>query len=416
MRSKLSFLGKRGNIGFALTFSLLLVFVLVATQCVVPTAPGSTGTGKQTVKISFIGPLTGGNAGPGLGGRNSAMLAVKERNEDPNAKYHYELVVIDDECKPDVGVQAALKAASDPVVVASISHYCSVVAISTTDTFHNAGLPSMVWGAVLPDITYGNEYPEVFRVNGTMIQQNQVHAQMMWDDWGYRQVSIIHDTSDYGRGHLQYFSEAFEALGGKILSAQGVTTDQQDFTAELTKVKAEDPDVVYFGGLTPVGIPLYNQMVKLGIPAQFDGTSGIKNESFNEAVGAEAGGVISFLEGAPLEDLPGGMQFKTNYEAAGYEEPPEAYGPFAYTAAVLVLDAIEKVGPDRTKVMEELATIKDKDTIIGKVTFDEYGQNIVPLVTAYVSQDGQWVPWGQSEYASGARTLPGMKFMKQKGR
>jgi branched-chain amino acid transport system substrate-binding protein len=65
--------------------------------------------------------------------------------------------------------------------------------------------------------------------------------------------------------------------------------------------------------------------------------------------------------------------------------------------------------------MQELATIKDKDTIIGKVTMDEYGQNIVPLVTAYVSQDGKWVPWKQSEYASGKRTLPGLVYMKERG-
>jgi branched-chain amino acid transport system substrate-binding protein len=388
----------------------LCIVLILSTISACATAPAE----KKTVKISWIGPLTGGNAGPGLGGRNSFQLAINERNADPKARYKYEAVIIDDECKPDVGVQAALKATSDPAVVASASHYCSMVAISTVDTFHNAGVPSMVWGAVLPDITYGNNYEEVFRVNGTMIQQNQVHAQMMWD-WGFRKVSIIHDTSDYGRGHLKYFSEAFQKLGGKILSAQGVTTDQQDFTAELTKIKAEQPDVIYFGGLTPVGTPLRKQMVKLDIKAQFDGTSGIKNDSFNDALKGDAEGVISFLEGAPLDELPGGAAFKKAYEAAGMKEPPEAYGPFAYTAAVLIMDAIEKVGPDRKKVMQELATIKDKDTIIGKVTMDSYGQNIVPLVTAYVSQDGKWVPWKQSEYASGKRTLPGLVYMKERG-
>jgi branched-chain amino acid transport system substrate-binding protein len=318
-----------------LLLALCLILILsTVTACAITPAE------KKTVKISFIGPLTGGNAAMGLGGRNSFQLAVNERNADPKAKYKYEAVIIDDECKPDVGVQAALKAASDPAIVSSASHYCSMVAISTVDTFHNNGLPSVVWGAVLPDITYGNNYAEIFRVNGTMIQQNQVHAQMVWD-WGFRKVSIIHDTADYGRGHLKYFSEAFKKLGGTVLSAQGVTTDQQDFTAELTKIKAEQPDLIYFGGLTPVGIPLRKQMVKLGIKAQFDGTSGIKNESFNDALKGDAEGVMSFLEGAPLDDLPGGTAFKKAFDAAGFKEPPEAYGPFAYTTAVLIMDVIE---------------------------------------------------------------------------
>ncbi len=384
----------------------VLLSVLIVLSMLIAACGG--GGAKKTVKISWIGPLTGGNAGPGMGGRNSFLLAVQEANAKPDMKYKYEAVLIDDECKPDVGVQAALKAASDPEIIASASHYCSMVAISTADTFHNLGLPSIVWGAVLPAITYGNDYIEVSRVNGTQIQQNQVHAQMIWD-LGYRTVSIIHDTSDYGRGHLEYFSKAWEALGGKILSVQGVTTDQQDFTAELTKIKAEAPELIYFGGLTPVGIPLRAQMVKLGINAQFDGTSGIKNNSFNEALGKDAEGVLSFLEGAPTSELPGGQKFLDAYQKAGFTEPPEAYGPFAYVAGQLIINAIEKVGPDRVKVAEEINTTDVSDTIIGAVKFDDHGQNVVPLITAYVSQDGQWVPWSQSEYASGKRSLVGLK-------
>src|SRR5512135_2871562 len=90
---------------------------------------------KETVRIAFIGPLTGGNSAIGLGGRNSADLAVKLRNADPKAKYQYDLVVLDDECKPDTGVQVATKAGADRSIVAGITHYCSVVAVATVDTF-----------------------------------------------------------------------------------------------------------------------------------------------------------------------------------------------------------------------------------------------------------------------------------------
>jgi branched-chain amino acid transport system substrate-binding protein len=64
---------------------------------------------KKTIKLAFIGPLTGGTASNGLGGRNSFLLAVQERNADAKAKYRYETEVLDDECKPTVAVQAALK-------------------------------------------------------------------------------------------------------------------------------------------------------------------------------------------------------------------------------------------------------------------------------------------------------------------
>jgi len=361
---------------------------------------------KDTVRIAFVGPLTGGNSAIGLGGRNSADLAVKLRNQDAKAKYTYDLVVLDDECKPDTGVQVATKAGSDRTVIAGVTHYCSVVAMATVDTYHRFGLPVVVWGAVLPDITYANDFKEIHRVNGTMINQNETNAKFITDH-GYKRVAIIHDTTDYGKGHDKYFTQFFTKGGGKVVIDLGVTADQQDFTAELTQVKAQNPEVLYFGGLTPIGVRIRAQMDKLGLGAQFDGTSGIVNDDFIKALGPLAEGVLAFREGAPAEKLPGGKKFLEDYNKQGYTNPPEAYGPFAFAGAQLMMDAIEKVGPDRKKIIAELAKVKDVDTIVGKVTFDDHGQNTVPVITKYVVQDGKWVLWEDSEYASGKRKLRG---------
>src|SRR5262245_47544815 len=123
---------------------------------------------KDKVKVGFIGPLTGGVSANGLGGRNSADLAVKLRNADAKAKYSYEMVVFDDECKPNVAVQVATKMAADREIVAGATHYCSAAAIATVDTYHKFGFPVIVWSAVLRDITYRNTYPEIHRVNASV--------------------------------------------------------------------------------------------------------------------------------------------------------------------------------------------------------------------------------------------------------
>src|SRR5690349_9218456 len=102
---------------------------------------------KDNVKVGFIGPLTGGVSVNGLGGRNSADLAVKLRNADAKAKYEYELVVLDDECKPNVAVQVATKMASDKEIIGAATHYCSATAIATVDTYHKFNFPVIVWGA-----------------------------------------------------------------------------------------------------------------------------------------------------------------------------------------------------------------------------------------------------------------------------
>jgi branched-chain amino acid transport system substrate-binding protein len=368
-------------------------------------ALGIAAHAKDKVKVGFIGPLTGGVSVNGIGGRNSAGLAVRLKNADPNAKYEYDLVSLDDECKPNVAVQQATKMAADKEIIAAATHYCSSTAIAAVDVYHKFEFPVVVWGAVLPDITYRNKYAEVHRVNGTMINQNETNAELL-TRLGYKTFVSIHDTTDYGKGHNQYFSEALTKRGGKILGTFGVGADQQDFTAELTQIKALNPQVIYFGGLTPIGVRIRAQMDKLGIKAVFDGTSGIVSDAYIQGLGPLAEGTLAFREGAPTERLPGGKFFLEKYGEQKYDSPPEAYGAFAYAAMDLILNTIEKAGPDRKKVIDELANVKDRDSIVGKITFDDHGQNTVPLITKYVIQDGKFVVWEDSDYAAGKRKLP----------
>ena len=383
-------------------------FTAAGIAALVFAVAAATADAKDKVKVGFIGPLTGGVSVNGLGGRNSADLAVRLRNADPKAKYEYELVVLDDECKPNVAVQAATKMAAERDLIAAATHYCSSTAIATVDVYHKFGLPVVVWGAVLPDITYRNQYPEIHRVNGTMINQNDTNAELL-TKLGYKTFAVIHDTTDYGKGHNQYFSEALAKRGGKILGTFGVGADQQDFTAELTQIKALNPEVIYFGGLTPIGVRIRAQMDKLGIKVVLDGTSGIVSDAFIQGLGPLAEGTLAFREGAPIDKLPGGKFFLEKYNEQKYSNPPEAYGAFAYAAMALILDSIEKVGPDRRKVIDDLVKVRTHDSIIGPITFDDHGQNTVSLITKYVVQDGKWVVWEESEYATGKRKLPRQK-------
>ncbi len=383
------------------TFRILTFLVMV---CLVGSLLTTAALAKEKVKVAFIGPLTGGVSANGIGGRNSAQLAVDLRNADSTAKYEYEFIALDDECKPNIGVQVATKAAADKHVIAAATHYCSAVAMGAVSTYNKFGLPIIVWGAVLPDVTYGNDYKEVHRVNGTMINQNQVAAKFM-RDMGYKTWVIIHDTTDYGKGHNTYFTKELEKAGGKILGRFGVTADQQDFTTELTKVKQLNPDVIYFGGLTNIGVRIRLQMEKLGVDAQFQGTSGIKSDAFLNTLGPLSDGALSFQEGAPVDKLPGGKYFTEQYGKAGFDRGHEAYGPFAFAAMTLILDTIEDVGPNRKKVRKALNKTNGYESIVGEISFDDHGQNTVAAITKYVGQDGKWVVWEDSAYGKGDRKL-----------
>ncbi|MDB5519047.1 MAG: branched chain amino acid transporter substrate-binding protein [Tardiphaga sp.] len=358
---------------------------------------------KDVVKLAFIGPLTGGNSAPGLGGRNSATLAVQLRNADPAAKYTYELVTFDDECKPNVGIQVATKAASDNSIIAGITHYCSAVGIATVDTYARFGLPVVVWGAILPEITYGNDYPEVHRVNGTMINEGKLAAEFLTKQ-GYKKFVVVHDTTDYGKGQNKYFSEFLKPTGGEIVATFPVSPDQQDFTAELTKIKELKPDLILVGGLTPLGVRLRAQMDRVGVTAQLAGVSGIMTAGFLEGAGAAGEGTVSFHNGAPISKYAQGQAFLDAYAKAGFREDPDAYGPFAYSATTLIIDAIEKAGPDRKKVKSLLNATKGYQALVGEINFDDHRQNIVSA-NVYVVQDGKWVYWPDSDYGAGKKKL-----------
>lgn len=381
----------------------MLLKAAVVGVALIASAVGAQAQSKETVKIAFIGPLSGGNSAAGVGGRNSAALAVSLRNDNPSSKYKYELVALDDECKPNVGIQVATRAATDRHIVAGVTHYCSAVAIAAVDVYHRFGMPAVVWGAILPAITYGNDYKEIHRVNGSMLDETAVATDFLTKQ-GYKKWVIVHDTTDYGNGLLKFFQEKIAKTDGQIIGTFGVGADQQDFSAELLKIKEAKPQIVVFAGLTPLGVRVRSQMERLGVNIQFAGVSGIMSTSYLEALGPTAEATIAFHNGAPAETLPGGKKFVDDYQKAAFKDPAEPYGPYAYVAADLIMSAIEKVGPDRKKVLDVLNATKGYPSIAGPITFDDHRNNSVAS-TKYVAQDGRWVRWEDSEYASGKRQI-----------
>jgi len=359
---------------------------------------------KDKVTIAYIGSLTGGTSHIGLGGRNSIDLAIRLRNQDPKSKYEYQLVSIDDECKPNIGVQAVTKAGADRSIVAAIAHYCSAVAMATIGVFHKFGLPMITFTAVAPEITDSHDYKEIHRIIGNAIDQNRIGPAFM-RKLGYKTWAVIHDTTAFGTSNDKYFTENLEKEGGTIVAKFGVSPDQQDFTAELTKIKELNPQVVYLEMLAPVAIRIRLQMEKLGINSQLDSNSGDWSEDFIKNLGPIAEGALSRRIGKPLDELPEGRLFLEKYAAQKYDQPADVWGHYGYAEANLLMDVIEKVGPDRAKIAAELRKAKDHPTVIGSVTFNDHGQNINDTSDVMVVQDGHWIVWDRSEFATGKRKL-----------
>jgi len=360
---------------------------------------------KTTVKIGFIGPLTGPNAAFGLGARNSADLAVKETNRRGDSPYRYELVVMDDASDPSTGVAAATKLCTIDKVAVATTHFNSPVGLATIHVFHRYGTPQMFWGGIHPDITYKHNYPEVTRIcANTIVEHNQL-ASFLVEKLGYKTWSIIYDTTSYGDSCHKAVKDALAKVGGEVLSADGVPVGTQDFRPILSRIKAlkPGPQVIYFGGVVTEAALIKLQMTEMGMKnLLYAGVTGFDSETFNKTARDAAEGTVIVGKKAIGEDSP----FVKAYKAEGYKEYYEATGPYAYDATNLITAVINKVGPDDKKLLAKTIRGIEYHGILGPTKFDEFGQTLTGGLTMKVSQEGNWVPWDASEYSTGKRSLP----------
>lgn len=391
--------------------AVLLTIVFLLTTLVAGCGTKETASDKKTVKIAFIGPLTGANAMQGVGARNAFQLAVKQANESGKLSYKLEVVDLDDASNPATGASAAQKVVADSSIVAVSGHWNSPVAEATIPIFKSAGMPLLIWGAISPKLTTAENYPYVTRVAPTQSQENAPLAKFAASDLGRKKWAIISDTSTYGKSNTQAWTDEIKKYAdASIVSVDEIQVGQTDFRPILSKIKAQNVDGIYFGGVMMEGALVRRQANELGLKdTLLIGISGIMDAKYIETAGGDgAEGVIATKPGKDVSKLAGGKSFNEAYQKAGYKEPYGAYGPYAYDAANIIIEALKKVGPDKKALVDAIAKIQ-YEGLLGTTTFDGVGQTKNIVSTVYVVQSGQWVDWESSEYKSGARKLPGAK-------
>ena len=360
---------------------------------------------KQTVKIAFIGPLTGGGAAVGIGAQNSFELKVNEVLEAGDYPYNVEIINEDDASDPATGVAAANKVCSDPDVVAAATHWNSPVGLATVSVFNKFGVAQVFWGTIHADIVYGNDFMTKTRVIPTSQQSNEMGAEYGVNMFGIKKWVIVNDTTDYGTKVRDEFQASVEKRGGEVLGTFGVTVGQQDFAAVVNQVKGLEPEGIFYAGVTTEGAGVLLQAQKVGLTnVMFMGPPGIQSDTFGEIAGAEAAEGTFCAGTFDVNSTEEGKAFVEAYNAK-YSEPFEQNGPYAYDSAAIILEALKEVGPDRAAIVEYIRSHSFKG-VIGDIQWDEYGQNTVGGLTVYVNQDGKWIKYEESEYASGVRALP----------
>lgn len=344
---------------------------------------------QDTVKIGFIGPMSGGDAQQGLSARNGFLLAVDQANKS-GLPFKIEPVVLDDAANPQTGVSAALKLTNDRAVVAVTGHWNSGVALATIPVFTRANVPIVIWGAISPKITATND-PWVSRVVPTLVNTNAPLA-----DWAAKKIgkkiAIVTDTTDYGIANLKAFEHFFTAAGGQIVAEESAPVGTTDFRPLLNKIKALAPDAVYFGGVVTEAGLVRRQMVELGLNRPMIGVDGFYAPQFIEIAGPAANGTISGLvkeEGNTKLD-----QMMKDYAAAKFAEPVGPYTKNAFDAANIIIAAIKKAGVKDKAAIAKAIRDTSYDGAMGHSSFDANGQTQLPVALELREvKNGAWAAY-----------------------
>ena len=209
----------------------------------------------ETLRIGVSGPFTGGSSPMGESMLNGILLATEEINNigGINGK-RIELVVRDDEAKPEVGAKIAEELVKSKVV-ATIGIVNTGVGLASIDAYQNARIPLMI--AVSTGTSLTRKYappaaPEnyIFRVAPTLDLEAKVVAADLKRK-GLNNVAVLADTTAYGEAGLKAFVEQAAAAGVKVVSEERFKIGDQDMSAQVRQAKASDAQAIVVWGIGP---------------------------------------------------------------------------------------------------------------------------------------------------------------------
>ncbi|MEC5399070.1 branched-chain amino acid ABC transporter substrate-binding protein [Uliginosibacterium sp. H1] len=348
---------------------------------------------EQVVKIGQVSPLTGGQSHLGKDNENGARLALEEYNAKGltigGKKVKFEIMSEDDQADPKTATTVAQRIV-DAGVKGVVGHLNSGTSIPASRIYHQAGLVQISPSATNPTLT-NQGYPGVFRVMANDVHQGKVLGEFAVAKLG-KKVAIIDDRTAYGQGLADQVDKAVKASGGTVTNREFTTDKAVDFKAQLTKIKAQNPDVIMYGGMDTQAGPMLKQIKELGINAKFlAGDGGCSSEMFKLAGDAIGANAYCSNPGVPLASMPGGKTFNERFKKR-FNVDIQVYAPYAYDAASAIVEAMKAANSvEPAKYLPALKKVSF-DGVTGKVSFDDKGDIKGGAITLYQATGGKWEP------------------------
>lgn len=368
---------------------LFAAFLAVAVLSVFGTGPVMA---EDAIKIAVPAPFTGAMASYGQFLKNGVELKLEEVNAKGGiGGRKVEAVYLDEQCEPREAATVSAKIAMDKDIVGVVGHLCSSAHLAALPAYVRAGIPVVSHGATSMTVTgkgidkSGKNWG--FRVIYRDDVQGEFLAHYVAKVLKLKKVAVFYELNDYGIGLKDSFVKKAKELGLDVVADEAYAKTAQDFTPQLTKIKAAGPQALFIAGYYNEAAQIADQSKKIGMNVPLLGADGIDNPDYIRLAGAA--GENTYVT-TPFLAQSAGPAAKAFIEAftARRKRDVDWFAANAYDAAGVLLEAVAKVGPDRAKVREYLASLDSKEKgyqgVTGVIFFDAGGDTKKPAFVKVV--------------------------------
>ncbi|PKN69843.1 MAG: ethanolamine utilization protein EutJ [Deltaproteobacteria bacterium HGW-Deltaproteobacteria-12] len=361
------------------------------------------GCGKDDssqIKVGVIAELTGDIPAVGASCKNAAEMAAAEINDAGgillgDKQYKIKLIIEDNAGKADQSASSAQKLITQQKVTAIIGPNASRYALPAAEIAETSKVVLITPWSTAPKATLdsktGAAKKYVFRACFIDPFQGRVLAKFTLDNLKLKKAAVLYDVaSEYNKGIAEIFKEVYEQNGGRIVAFETYTTNDKDFSSQLTKIKKAAPEVIFLPNYYSE-VPLQIQQAKrLGITVPFIGSDSWGSEELIKLCGKDCNDYYFSTHYAADASTDATKKFIAGYKAK-YGTTPDDVAALTYDSFGLLWQALKTAGKnDREAVRDNLAKIPLYDGVTGNMQFKEGSGDPVKSAVILKIKDGKF--------------------------
>ncbi|MBI2451762.1 penicillin-binding protein activator [Candidatus Pacearchaeota archaeon] len=315
------------------------------------------GTVQETIKIGFMGPLSGDAASYGHGIKRGVELALKD-----SGLTNVEIIYEDTKCEGKEAVNAINKLINIDGVSVIIGEVCSGATLAAAPIAEENQVVMISASSTSPKITDAGDY--IFRAIPSDALQGRFAANLVYK-MNITNLSILYGNEEYGIGFKDVLKESFEELGGNVTAAESFERGSSDLRTQLTKIRQAKPQAIFIISNSPdSAVAALKQIKQLGMKIKVFGSEGLK--------GPEVAATKATGEGLIITSVSAGTEefFEKYYREYGLQ--PEPFSSQAYDSFTALAETIKKGAKTGTEIKNALYGISFSG-VSGEIEFDSDG-------------------------------------------